>query len=173
MIGTMGDRSSFLDRFLDSRSSSSSPSASTVASASRQASNSNLRPQQITPRSRLSLQRGSSCSCCLRLDTRWSAKRFRAPRAMYRFSYEARWMLGTSLTLEKQYIDALRFDDYVLADYRFGDGQPVICMPPTIGRREKAIGALSSGCLPGGVWEISSIHSMDLRRTPGWFGRCM
>ncbi len=43
------------------------------------------------------------------------------PRAMFvDFPMTLDGWRGTSLSLEKQYIDALRFDDYVLADYRFG-----------------------------------------------------
>jgi len=63
---------------------------------------------------------------------------FCRPSHVYRFPMKLDGWLGTSLTLEKQYIDALRFDDYVLADYRFGDGQPVNLYAPTIGRRERA-----------------------------------
>jgi EpsI family protein len=86
------------------------------------------------------------------------------PRAMFvDFPMKLEGWLGTSLTLEKQYIDALRFDDYVLADYRFGDGQPVNLYAAYYRSQRKGQSAHSpQSCLPGGGWEISSINSMDL-----------
>ena len=89
------------------------------------------------------------------------------PRAMFiDFPMKLDGWLGTSLTLEKQYIDALRFDDYVLADYRFGEGQPVNLYAAYYRSQRKGQSAHSpQSCLPGGGWEISSIHSMDLPAT--------
>ena len=82
------------------------------------------------------------------------------PRAMFiDFPMKLDGWLGTSLTLEKQYIDALRFDDYVLADYRFGDGQPVNLYAAYYRSQRKGQSAHSpQSCLPGGGWEISSIE---------------
>ena len=58
----------------------------------------------------------------------------------------------------------LRFDDYVLADYRFGDGQPVNLYAAYYRSQRKGQSAHSpQSCLPGGGWEISSIHGMDLQ----------
>ena len=90
-------------------------------------------------------------------------------RAMFvDFPMNLEGWLGTSLTLEKQYIDALRFDDYVLADYRFGDGQPVNLYAAYYRSQRKGQSAHSpQSCLPGGGWEISSFNSMDLPATSG------
>jgi exosortase D (VPLPA-CTERM-specific) len=91
------------------------------------------------------------------------------PRAMFvDFPMKLDGWLGTSLTLEKQYIDALRFDDYVLADYRFGDGQSVNLYAAYYRSQRKGQSAHSpQSCLPGGGWEISSFHSMDLPANSG------
>ena len=76
--------------------------------------------------------------------------------------------LGTSLTLEKQYIDALRFDDYVLADFRFGDGQPVNLYAAYYQSQRMGQSAHSpQSCLPGGGWEISSFDHLDLPASSG------
>ncbi len=75
---------------------------------------------------------------------------------------------GTSLTLEKQYIDALRFDDYLLADYRSGDGQPVNLYTAYYRSQRKGQSAHSpQSCLPGGGWEISSLDRVSLSAGSG------
>jgi len=86
------------------------------------------------------------------------------PRAIFvDFPMRLNGWLGTSLSLEKQYIDALRFDDYVLADFRFGDGQPVNLYAAYYQSQRKGQSAHSpQSCLPGGGWEISSFKRMDL-----------
>ena len=91
------------------------------------------------------------------------------PRSMFiDFPMKLDGWLGTSLSLEKQYIDALRFDDYVLADYRFGDGQPVNLYAAYYQSQRKGQSAHSpQSCLPGDGWEISSINSMDLPANSG------
>ena len=91
------------------------------------------------------------------------------PRAMFvDFPMKLDGWLGTSLTLEKQYVDALRFDDYVLTDYRFGDGQLVNLYVAYYRSQRKGQSAHSpQSCLPGGGWEISSINSMDLPASSG------
>jgi EpsI family protein len=91
------------------------------------------------------------------------------PRAMFvDFPMKLDGWRGTSLTLEKQYIDTLRFDDYVLADYRVGDGQPVNLYAAYYRSQRKGQSAHSpQSCLPGGGWEISSINSMDLPANSG------
>ena len=86
------------------------------------------------------------------------------PRAMFiDFPMKLDGWLGISLTLEKKYIDELRFDDYVLADYRFGDGQPVNLYAAYYRSQRKGQSAHSpQSCLPGGGWEISSLNRVDL-----------
>ena len=68
---------------------------------------------------------------------------------------------GTSLSLEQQYIDALRFDDYVLAEYRHDGSQPVTFYSAYYSSQRKGQSAHSpQSCLPGGGWEISSIKNL-------------
>lgn len=153
-IGTMGDRLPFLSRFTW-RDRSPSP----LTSASPHASN------------RLFLGPAYLCSVALLVPVAFAStlmvEREEVPpsRAMFvDFPMKLDGWLGTSLTLEKQYIDVLRFDDYVLADYRFGDGQPVNLYAAYYRSQRKGQSAHSpQSCLPGGGWEISSIHSMDLQ----------
>ena len=91
------------------------------------------------------------------------------PRAMFvDFPMQLDGWLGTALTLEKQYIDTLRFDDYVLADYRFGGGQPVNLYTAYYRSQRKGQSAHSpQSCLPGGGWEISSFTRLDLPASSG------
>jgi EpsI family protein len=75
---------------------------------------------------------------------------------------------GTALSLEKQYIDVLRFDDYVLADYRFSDGQPVnLYVAYYLSQRKGQSAHSPQSCLPGGGWEISSFMRLDLPVSSG------
>ncbi|MDO9117861.1 MAG: EpsI family protein [Nitrospira sp.] len=75
---------------------------------------------------------------------------------------------GTSLSLEQQYIDALRFDDYVLAEYRHGGSQPVTFYSAYYRSQRKGQSAHSpQSCLPGGGWEISSIKNLAFAPVPG------
>lgn len=70
---------------------------------------------------------------------------------------------GTAMTLEKQYIEALRFDDYVLAEYRYGSEQPVSFYSAYYRSQRKGQSAHSpSSCLPGGGWEISHIETVQI-----------
>jgi EpsI family protein len=91
------------------------------------------------------------------------------PRAIFvDFPMKLDGWLGTSLSLEKQYIDALKFDDYVLADFRSGDGQPVNLYAAYYQSQRKGQSAHSpQSCLPGGGWEISSFKHMDLPASSG------
>ena len=75
---------------------------------------------------------------------------------------------GTSLSLEQQYIDALRFDDYVLAEYRHDDSQPVTFYSAYYRSQRKGQSAHSpQSCLPGGGWEISSLKNLDFAPVSG------
>lgn len=70
---------------------------------------------------------------------------------------------GTFLPLEKQFIDLLRFDDYVLADYRAPDGAPVNFYSAYYRSQKKGQSAHSpQSCLPGGGWEISSFERVTV-----------
>ena len=74
---------------------------------------------------------------------------------------------GTAFPLEKQYIDTLRFDDYVLADYRVDQGQTVNFYAAYYRSQKKGQSAHSpQSCLPGGGWEITSLSSVEMPSLP-------
>src|SRR5213078_1149744 len=92
-------------------------------------STSNLQPQGSN---RLFLGPAYLCSVALLIPVAFAStlmverEELPPPRSMFiDFPMNLDGWQGTSFTLDKKYIDALRFDDYVLADYRFGNGQPV------------------------------------------------
>ncbi|WHZ30302.1 MAG: Eight transmembrane protein EpsH / EpsI protein [Nitrospira sp.] len=71
--------------------------------------------------------------------------------------------VGTALALEKQYVDALRFDDYVLADFRSHKGQSVTFYVAYYQSQRKGQSAHSpQSCLPGDGWEIASMNGVDI-----------
>ncbi|SPP66218.1 VPLPA-CTERM-specific exosortase XrtD [Nitrospira lenta] len=75
---------------------------------------------------------------------------------------------GTSLSLEQQYIDALRFDDYALVEYRHDSSQPVTFYSAYYRSQRKGQSAHSpQSCLPGGGWEISSLKNLDFAPVSG------
>jgi exosortase D (VPLPA-CTERM-specific) len=70
---------------------------------------------------------------------------------------------GSPLTMESQYISVLRFDDYLLADYVSGDGTSVNLYMAYYRSQKKGQSAHSpQSCIPGGGWEITSHHTIDL-----------
>jgi exosortase D (VPLPA-CTERM-specific) len=175
-IGTRGDRSSFLSRFTWTDSTHQSGTRLEArgprSEAAISVSTSNLQPPTSH---RFFLGPAYLCSVALLVPVAFAStlmvEREEVPpaRAMFvDFPMKLDGWLGTSLTLEKQYIDALRFDDYVLADYRFGGGQPVNLYAAYYRSQRKGQSAHSpQSCLPGGGWEISSINSMDLPASSG------
>jgi exosortase D (VPLPA-CTERM-specific) len=70
---------------------------------------------------------------------------------------------GAPFPLEPQYIDALRFDDYVLADYR-SDKEPSVNFYAAYYRSQRKGQSVHSpqSCLPGGGWEIASLTQTEL-----------
>ena len=185
-IGLKGDRSSFLNKFTWSdRSSDSTPGAiiksvssfspSSVGSASRQPSNlPRPTPRPITSH-RLFPGPAYLCSVVLLVPVAFVStltverQEVPPPRAMFvDFPMKLDGWMGTSLSLEQQYIDALRFDDYVLADYQFNHGQPVNLYAAYYSSQRKGQSAHSpQSCLPGDGWEISSFKSIDLPASSG------
>jgi len=159
-IGAVGDRSSFLTRFTWACQSPDPTPAATL---------------QPPASHRLFPSLAYLCSVALLVPVAFASTLMveRAevppPRAMFvDFPMKLDGWLGTSLTLEKQYIDTLRFDDYLLADFRFDDGQPVNLYAAYYQSQRKGQSAHSpKSCLPGGGWEISSFNSMDLPASSG------
>jgi exosortase D (VPLPA-CTERM-specific) len=168
-IGTRGDRSSFLSRFSFSDRSPASSLTSTSASPSPSPSASASTSRKLFP--------GPAylCSVALLIPVAFAStvmvqrEEVSPPRSMFiDFPMSLDGWQGVSFTLEKKYIDALRFDDYVLADYQFGDGQPVNLYAAYYRSQRKGQSAHSpQSCLPGDGWEISSLNSMDLPASPG------
>jgi exosortase D (VPLPA-CTERM-specific) len=74
---------------------------------------------------------------------------------------------GARFALEKQYIDALRFDDYVLADYHSDKGPQMNFYAAYYRSQRKGQSAHSpQSCLPGGGWEIASLSRTELPSSP-------
>jgi exosortase/archaeosortase family protein len=116
-IGTMGDRSSFLSRFTWADQNSNVIPAITLQPPASQ----RLFPS-LAYLSSVALLVPVSFASILMVER----EEFSPPRSMFvDFPMTLEGWLGTSHSLEKQYIDALRFDDYVLADFQFDEGQPV------------------------------------------------
>ncbi len=159
-IGMMGDRSSFLSRFTWA-DHSPGPTHTVISH----------------PPHSLSLFPGPAYLCSVALlvpvafASTFMVQREEVPpsRVMFvDFPMNLDGWLGTSLSLEKQYIDVLRFDDYVLADFQFGDGLPVNLYAAYYQSQRKGQSTHSpQSCLPGGGWEISSFKPVDVPASPG------
>jgi len=70
---------------------------------------------------------------------------------------------GVSSVMERQYLDALQLDDYVLADYSTVEKAPVnlyvaYYLSPKKGRSSHS----PRQCIPGGGWEITSFEPLRL-----------
>ena len=175
-IWTMGDRSSFLSRFTWTDSNLQGGTRLDVRGPRSDATTS-VSAFNLQPRTSHRFFPGPAylCSVALLLPVAFASTLMveRAevppPRTMFiDFPMSLDGWLGTSLTLEKQYIDTLRFDDYVLADFRFDDGQPVNLYAAYYQSQRKGQSAHSpQSCLPGGGWEIFSFNSMDLPASSG------
>jgi EpsI family protein len=70
---------------------------------------------------------------------------------------------GSTFPLEKEYIETLRFDDYLLADFRAADGVPVNFYVAYYRSQRKGQSAHSPRtCIPAGGWEITSLRMMEV-----------
>jgi exosortase D (VPLPA-CTERM-specific) len=75
---------------------------------------------------------------------------------------------GASSVMERQYLDALQLDDYVLADYSAVKQPPVnvyvaYYQSPKKGRSSHS----PKTCIPGGGWEITSFETVRLNQASG------
>ncbi len=69
-----------------------------------------------------------------------------------------RWT-GTPYPLEREFIDTLRFDDYLLSDYRSSGSTPINLYVAYYRSQKKGQSAHSpKTCIPGGGWEITSLE---------------
>ena len=74
-----------------------------------------------------------------------------------------RWQ-GKPDRLEAIYVDALKFDDYILANYIATSKRPVNLYVAYYASQRKGESAHSPrSCIPGGGWEITSLeqHNVD------------
>lgn len=70
---------------------------------------------------------------------------------------------GKTAIMEKEYVEVLRFDDYLLADYRAATGAPVNLYVAYYNSQKAGRSAHSpSTCIPGGGWEITSMRQMAI-----------
>jgi exosortase D (VPLPA-CTERM-specific) len=158
-ISTGGYSESFLNRF--------------TWVASTEPSDGNVRPTESTGAS-LSVRSAYFCSLALLIPCAFaspaivSREEFPPSRDPFvDFPMQLSQWQGTTLPLEKQYIDILRFDDYVLADYRVDQGQSVNFYAAYYRTQKKGQSAHSpQSCLPGGGWEITSLSTVDLPSLP-------
>jgi exosortase D (VPLPA-CTERM-specific) len=142
---------SFFDRFTWTERSPVSPSAVTTVPAAYLCSVALLVPVAVA--STLMAER----------------KEIAPPRAIFvDFPMQFDGWSGTTLALEQQYIDTLRFDDYLLADFRSHNGASVNLYVAYYQSQRKGQSAHSpQSCLPGGGWEISSITGVDVLARTG------
>jgi exosortase D (VPLPA-CTERM-specific) len=86
-----------------------------------------------------------------------------ARQALLNFPMQVQQWQGSTFPLEKEYIETLKFDDYLLADYRGAEGAPVNFYVAYYGSQRKGQSAHSPRtCIPGGGWEITSLRTMEV-----------
>lgn len=76
---------------------------------------------------------------------------------------------GTARLLEQVYIDALRFDDYLLADFRLPEASnPPINLYVAYYQSQRSGESIHSpqSCIPGGGWLITSLNIIPLEGPP-------
>lgn len=79
------------------------------------------------------------------------------------FPMEVDEWTGQPYPMEQIYINTLRFDDYLLADYRRGTDPPVNVYLAYYHSQKKGQSVHSpSTCIPGGGWEIESLQTVEL-----------
>jgi exosortase D (VPLPA-CTERM-specific) len=171
-IGSNGQTVSLQDRF-----TWSDPAAGTSASNLQPSAPRPLHPSNLQPQTSNSLGLGPAYLFSVALlipvalGSSFLGQRIEVPpdRALFvDFPMHIEKWTGTSLSLEQQYIDALRFDDYVLAEYRHDGSQPVTFYSAYYRSQRKGQSAHSpQSCLPGGGWEISSLKNLDFAPVSG------
>ncbi|MBK1718319.1 VPLPA-CTERM-specific exosortase XrtD [Thiocystis violacea] len=66
--------------------------------------------------------------------------------------------------LEKQYVDALKFDDYLLSDYRNATGGQINLYVAYYASQRKGASVHSpKSCLPGGGWRIQELSQREIK----------
>ncbi len=94
------------------------------------------------------------------------AEREEAPpprQAFLEFPLQVGDWAGLAYPLERQYVDTLRFDDYILADYTRPDGGSANLYVAYYRSQRKGRSVHSpKTCIPGGGWEISSLRDVEV-----------
>lgn len=86
-----------------------------------------------------------------------------ARQFLLNFPMQVQQWQGSTFPLEKEYIEALQFDDYLLADYHTADAVPVNFYVAYYRSQRKGQSAHSPRtCIPGGGWEITSLRTMEV-----------
>jgi exosortase D (VPLPA-CTERM-specific) len=76
--------------------------------------------------------------------------------------------VGRRDTLQNQYLDILHLDDYVLADYRGPDGEPVNFYAAYYQTQDSTRAIHSPhDCIPGGGWEITKLEQRPFPNASG------
>lgn len=77
---------------------------------------------------------------------------------------------GQPVAMDRQYVDALRFDDYLLANYQ-GPGGPInVYVAYYRSQRSGQATHSPKTCIPGGGWEISSLDEVSVPSDSGLHG---
>lgn len=85
------------------------------------------------------------------------------PPVLINFPMEIGEWQGSPYGMESQFISALGFDDYLLADYVSADGDSVSLYVAYYRSQKKGQSAHSpQSCIPGGGWEITSHETLEL-----------
>jgi exosortase D (VPLPA-CTERM-specific) len=77
---------------------------------------------------------------------------------------------GVSSPMERQYLDALQLDDYILADFTATDQPPVpvnVYMAYYLSPKKGRSSHSPKQCIPGGGWEITSFEPVQMDRVAG------
>jgi exosortase D (VPLPA-CTERM-specific) len=84
-------------------------------------------------------------------------------RSLLEFPLRVGDWTGLSYPLEREYVDVLRFDDYIMADYTAPGGGPVNFYVAYYRTQRKGRSAHSpKTCIPGGGWEIASFGDVEV-----------
>ena len=76
---------------------------------------------------------------------------------------------GRRQALDQAYVEALKFEDYILADYTRAGGESQVNFYSAYYASQRKGESIHSprSCLPGGGWEIQSLQTVELKLGPG------
>ncbi len=119
-------------------------------------------PSEPTPRASAAYMASLALLACSLLGATGVSAREEVPpprTTLAEFPLSVDGWVGRSVPMETVYLDALRFDDYLLADYRHDGEAPVNVYIAYYASQRKGESAHSPRtCLPGGGWEVASLE---------------